>query len=57
MSITDKITYRYMKNIKRWMECPVCHDKMTFKKNTKAWVCDDCGYSLLEQEFLDDFVF
>lgn len=57
MSIADKITYGYMKNIKHCMECPVCHDKMTFKKNTKAWVCDDCGYSLLEQEFLDDFVF
>lgn len=36
MSIADKITYGYIKNIKRWMECPVCHDKMTFKKNTKA---------------------
>lgn len=56
MSIGDKFTYAYIKNIKRWMECPVCHEKMTFKKREKAWVCDSCSYTITEKDFLDDFV-
>lgn len=30
MSITDKLTYTYIKRIKRWIECPICH-KNTIK--------------------------
>lgn len=57
MSISDKVTYFYIKNIKRWMECPVCHHKLFFKKEKAAWCCDKCEYELLEKEFLDDSVF
>lgn len=56
MSIGDKITYTYIKRIKRWMECPVCHDKMTFSKSRKSWVCNNCAYKITEKEFLDNFV-
>lgn len=57
MKLMDKITYTYIKGIKKWMECPVCHEKMTFKKSSKEWKCDHCLYSISEEEFLDDFVF
>ncbi len=57
MSITDKLTYTYIKRIKRWMECPICHKKMTFSKTKQSWICNECGYSITEKEFLDDFVF
>lgn len=57
MSVSDKVTYAYIKNIKRWMECPVCHEKMKYKKKEKAWSCEACGYAFTEEEFLDDFVF
>ena len=57
MSITDKLTYTYIKRIKRWMECPICHKKMTFSKTKLSWICNECGYSITEKEFLDDFVF
>lgn len=57
MNIIDKTTYIYIKQIKKWMECPVCHSKMVFNKLTKSWVCQDCPYCLSEAEFLDDYVF
>ena len=56
-NLSNKLTYSYIKNIKRWMECPVCHRKMIFEKGRSAWVCNDCSYALPEEEFLDDFVF
>ena len=57
MKVGDKITYTYIKRIKKWMECPVCHQKMTFKKTEKAWKCNSCSYYIPEADFLDDFVF
>ncbi len=57
MSFGDRIIYTYIKNIKRWMECPVCHEKMLFIKKENSWKCTDCGYQISESEFLDDFVF
>lgn len=55
MKVGDKITYTYIKRIKKWMECPVCHQKMTFKKTEKAWKCNSCSYFIPEADFLDDF--
>ena len=55
-NIKDKLAYAYIKQIKRWMECPVCHDKMTFNTNQKSWICQKCAYIISEEEFLDDFV-
>ena len=57
MSFISKATYFYIKNIKRWMECPVCHNKMLFDKETDNWSCDTCNYILSEKDFLDDFIF
>ncbi len=57
MRILDSLTYFYIKNIKRWMFCPVCNQKLYFSKKTKAWECNSCNYTLPETEFLDDFVF
>lgn len=57
MSLISKATYFYIKNIKRWMECPVCHNKMMFDKETDNWSCDTCNYILSEKDFLDDFIF
>lgn len=56
-SLADILTYTYIKRIKRWMECPVCHKKMVFSKGIKSWICQDCEYTITEDDFLDDFVF
>ncbi len=57
MSISNRVSYFYIKSIKKWIECPVCHHKLLFKKRKNAWCCENCDYELLEKEFLDDFVF
>lgn len=56
MSVADQITYTYIKRIKRWMECPVCHKRMTFNKSRKSWICNGCAYEITEKAFLDEFV-
>ena len=57
MSFSDKVTYFYIKNIKKWMFCPSCKTgKMKFDKNFSKWKCN-CGYHVTEKEFLDDGVF
>ena len=57
MSFSDKVTYFYIKNIKKWMFCPSCKTgKMKFDKNFSKWKCN-CGYHFREKEFLDDGVF
>ena len=58
ISIGDRATYFYIKNLKKWMFCPSCKNgKMSFNKKTSHWVCEDCGYSFSEEYFLDDCVF
>lgn len=57
MRLVNSLTYFYIKKIKRWMECPVCHKKMTFNKAKKTWICNKCTYKILEKDFLNDFVF
>ena len=56
-NISDILTYAYIKRIKRWMECPVCHKRMLFSKKEKSWICHNCEYTITEDDFLDDFVF
>ena len=57
MSFSDKVTYFYIKNIKKWMFCPSCKTgKMKFDKNFSKWKCN-CGYHFTEKDFLDDGVF
>lgn len=58
ISISDRATYYYTKNLKKWMFCPSCKNgKMSFNKKTSHWVCEDCGYSFSEEYFLDDCIF
>ena len=57
MSISDSLSYFYIKKIKRWMHCPICNNKMFFNTNSSNWICDGCKYSLSETEFLDDYIF
>ena len=57
-SLGDRITYFYIKNIRKRMFCPVCKNgKMTFHKKNSLWRCEDCGYHFSEKYFLDDCVF
>lgn len=57
-SLTEKITYAYIRKIKKWMFCPSCKDgKMVINKESTMWQCEDCGYQLSTDEFEDDYVF
>lgn len=57
-SIVDRITYAYIRKIKKWMFCPACQQgKMTINKKSTLWTCEDCGYRLSADEFEDDYVF
>lgn len=57
-SIIEKITYAYIRKIKKWMYCPSCQSsKMSLNKNSTVWTCEHCGYQLSADEFEDDYVF
>lgn len=57
-SIIDRLTYAYIRKIKKWMYCPACQDgKMSIDKKSTVWTCEDCGYKLSAEEFEDDYVF
>lgn len=57
-SIVDRITYAYIRKIKKWMFCPACQQgKMTINKKSTLWTCEECGYRLSADEFEDDYVF
>ena len=57
-SLGDKITYAYIRRIKKWMFCPACQKgKMTINKKSTTWACEECGYKLSADEFEDDYVF
>lgn len=57
-SLTEKITYAYIRRVKKWMFCPACRDgKMVINKKSTLWQCEDCGYQLSADEFEDDYVF
>ena len=53
----NKVSYIYIKHLKKWIECPVCHEEMRFNKQKQSWVCNSCNYKILEKDFIDDFVF
>lgn len=58
ISLGDRASYFYIKNLKKWMFCPSCKKgKMSFNKKTSHWMCEDCGYGFSEKYFLDDCVF
>lgn len=58
INISDRFSYFYIRNIKKWMFCPACQaGKMTLNKKSSLWTCEDCGYNFSEEYFLDDCVF
>lgn len=57
VAIPDVATYFYIKRIKKSMECPGCHERLLFDEGVESWVCEGCGFTLPEEEFLDDYVF
>lgn len=61
MTFGEKATHFYLKKIKKWMFCPACESKQNGKlrinKTGDIWVCDKCHYSLLDEEFIDNYVF
>lgn len=57
VNIVDTLTYFYIKRIKRGMQCPVCNQKLIFSKSKASWCCNNCDYSLQENDFYDDYVF
>lgn len=58
ISLGDRVSYFYVKNIKKWMFCPACKNgRMTFNKKNMQWTCEECGYNFSEDYFLDDCVF
>lgn len=57
-SIVDRLTYAYIRKIKKWMFCPSCQEgKMVLHKKSALWICEDCGYQLSADEFEDDYIF
>lgn len=57
-SIKDRLTYFYIRRVKRWMICPCCKKgKLRISEKEKKWICKDCGYSLSADLFEDNYVF
>lgn len=62
MTLKDKALSFYIKNIKRWMDCPSCYadkkaSKMHVDRKKNAWVCDRCGYTLSCTKFEEGITF
>lgn len=57
MNLIERIQHFYTKHIKKWMFCPVCHEKMRISKNGTVWTCEHCEYVISDEDFKDDFVF
>ena len=56
--LSDKLNNFYIKNIKKWMFCPVCKKgKMIIAKKLNLWICEDCNYQLSNKEFENNYVF
>lgn len=57
-SIKDRMTYAYIRHMKKWMFCPACQNgKMSINKKSTMWTCEECGYQLSADEFEDDYTF
>lgn len=55
--VPDEVSYFYIKNVKGWMECPICGEKMCFDETHESWVCENSDFRLTEAEFMDGYVF
>ena len=57
MKPIERLQHFYIKHIKKWMFCPVSHEKLHISKDGKVWVCEHCEYVIADKDFTDDFVF
>ena len=58
ISIGNRATYFYTKNIKKWRCCPACKSGiLNFDKKASLWICRDCRCKFPEKCFLDDNAF
>ncbi|MCD8336247.1 MAG: hypothetical protein LUD18_03055 [Lachnospiraceae bacterium] len=56
--ISARLTYAYLRHVKKWMLCPCCQNgKMRIDKASTMWTCENCDYELSADEFEDDYVF
>lgn len=57
-SISSRITHMYLRNVKKWIYCPACrHGKMRINQTKSAWVCEECGYLLSDNDLASGYVF
>ena len=45
-NLIKKLQVAYIKNIKKYMVCPSCGDKLRINKKGNLWKCDKCDYKL-----------
>lgn len=55
--LNEKVTYAYIRNLKRWMFCPACGAKMHIQSKTDTWKCEGCNYTLSNKEFQAGYIF
>lgn len=57
-SLKDRLTYYYIREIKKTMECLACRNHiMRVNKKTGEWKCEFCGYHFSIEEFENGMVF
>lgn len=57
-SVSEGLTYAYLRYVKKWMYCPNCKTgKMAINKKISKWQCESCGYELSADEFEDGYIF
>lgn len=57
-NLAERLTYAYIRRIKKWMFCPACKEgKMIINNKSTLWTCKKCGYKLSTDQFEDDYVF
>ncbi len=56
-ALNEKVTYAYIRNLKRWMFCPACGAKMRIHSKTDTWKCEECDYALSNIKFQAGYVF
>lgn len=57
VSLIDRLTYAYIRKIKKCIFCPVCNGKMKLNYESTMWKCASCAYELSVKEFENQYVF
>lgn len=56
-NLIEKLQVAYIKNIKKYMVCPSCGDKLRINKKGNLWKCDKCDYKLSHKKFENGYIF